>query len=125
MGAAISDGSVAYRAFENLNVFVSSGLQLPGLIALSQGFMLSSVVWAATAVYLVERRLAQAAAWMGAGAVMAFFGFMHVGEISVEGNLYSLGFATGARWAAGYALAAAFFMIVSRVNRGSCGDTKR
>lgn len=125
VGAAISDGSVAHRAFENLNVFVSSGLQLPGLIALSQGFMLSSVVWAATAVCLVERRLAQAAAWMGAGAVMAFFGFMHVGEISVEGNLYSLGFAAGARWAAGYALAAAFFMIVSCVNRRSGGDPKR
>ena len=121
VGAAISDGSVAHRAFENLNVFVSSGLQLPGLVALSQGFMLSSVVWAATAVCLVERRLTQAAVWMGAGAVMAFFGFIHAGEISVEGNLYSLGFGTGAKWAAGYALSAAFFMIVSHVNRKSGG----
>lgn len=125
VGAAMSDGSVAHRAFENLNVFVSSGLQLPGLLALSQGFMLSSVVWAATAVCLVERRLPQAAAWMGAGAVMAFFGFIHAGEISVEGNLYSLGFATGARWAAGYALTAVFFVIVSHVNRKSNGDVPR
>ncbi len=125
VGAAISDGSVAHRAFENLNVFVSSGLQLPGLVALSQGFMLSSVVWAATAVCLVERRLTQAAAWMGAGAVMAFFGFIHAGEISVEGNLYSLGFATGARWAAGYALTAVFFIIVSHVNRNSGGNAAR
>ncbi|MCY4378214.1 MAG: NCS2 family permease, partial [Candidatus Dadabacteria bacterium] len=121
VGAAISDGSVATRAFENLNAFVFSGLQLPGLVALSQGFMLSSVVWAATAVCLVERRLTQAAAWMGAGAVMAFFGFIHAGEISVEGNLYSLGFGTGAKWAAGYALSAAFFVIVSHVNRKSSG----
>ena len=36
VGAAISDGSVATRAFENLNAFVFSGLQLPGLVALSQ-----------------------------------------------------------------------------------------
>lgn len=121
VGAAISDGSVATRAFENLNVFIFSGLQLPGLVALSQGFMLSSVVWAATAVCLVERRLNQAAAWMGAGAVMAFFGFIHAGEISVEGNLYSLGFGTGAKWAVGYALSAVFFMIVSHVNRKSGG----
>ena len=125
VGAAISDSSVAHRAFENLNVFVASGLQLPGLIALSQGFMLSSVVWAATAVCLVERRLTQAGVWMGVGAVMAFFGFIHAGEISVEGNLYSLGFATGARWAAGYALAAIFFMVVSHVNRKSGGETTR
>ena len=125
VGAAMSDGSVAHRAFENLNVFVSSGLQLPGLVALSQGFMLSSVVWAATAVCLVERRPTQAAAWMGAGAVMAFFGFIHAGEISVEGNLYSLGFATGTRWAAGYALAAAFFIIVSHVNRNGGGGATR
>jgi len=125
VGAAISDGSVAHRAFENLNVFVSSGLQLPGLVALSQGFMLSSVVWAATAVCLVERRLTQAGVWMGVGAVMAFFGFMHAGEISVEGNIYSFGFATGAKWAAGYALAAVFFMIVSHINRRSGGETTR
>lgn len=123
VGAAISDGSAAHRAFENLNVFVSSGLQLPGLVALSQGFMLSSVVWAATAVCLVERRLTQAGVWMGVGAVMAFFGFIHAGEISVEGNLYSLGFATGARWAVGYGLAAVFFMVVSHVNRRSGGET--
>ena len=125
VGAAISDGSAAHRAFENLNVFVSSGLQLPGLVALSQGFMLSSVVWAATAACLVERRLTQAGVWMGAGAVMAFFGLMHAGEISVEGSLYSLGFATGARWAAGYALAAVFFLVASHVNRKSGGETAR
>ena len=125
VGVAISDGSVAHRAFENLNVFVSSGLQLPGLVALSQGFMLSSVVWAATAVCLVERRLTQAGVWMGVGAVMAFFGFIHVGEITVSGNLYSLGFATGAKWAAGYALAAVFFMIVSHINRRGDGETTR
>ncbi len=125
VGAAMSDGSIAHRTFENLDVFVSYGLQLPGLVALSQGFMLSSVVWAATAVCLVERRLGQAAAWMGVGAVMAFFGFIHAGKISVEGVLSSLGFATGAKWAAGYALTAVFFMIVSHVNRKrSSGQTR-
>ena len=125
VGAAMSDGSIAHRTFENLDVFVSYGIQLPGLVALSQGFMLSSVVWAATAVCLVERRLGQAAAWMGVGAVMAFFGFIHAGKISVEGVLYSLGFATGAKWAAGYALTAVFFMIVSHVNRKrSSGQTR-
>ena len=122
VGVAMSDGSVAHRVFDNLDVFISSGLQLPGLVALSQGFMLSSVVWAATAVCLVERRLAQAAVWMGAGAVMAFFGFIHAGDISVEGNLYSLGFATGAKWAVGYALTAVFFIIISHVNRNSGGN---
>jgi len=122
---AMSDSSVAHRAFENLNVFVYSGLQLPGLVALSQGFMLSCVVWAATTVCLVERRPLNAAAWMGTGAVMAFFGFIHAGEISVEGNLYSLGFGTGAKWAAGYALTALFFVIVSRYGSQSSGEATR
>jgi len=122
---AMSDSSVAHRAFENLNVFVYSGLQLPGLVALSQGFMLSCVVWAATTVCLVERRLLHAAAWMGTGAVMAFFGFIHAGEISVEGSLYSLGFGTGAKWAAGYALTALFFVIVSRYGSQSSGEATR
>ncbi len=122
---AMSDSSIAHRAFENLNVFVYSGLQLPGLVALSQGFMLSCVVWAATTVCLVERRLLHAAAWMGTGAIMAFFGFIHAGEISVEGSLYSLGFGTGAKWAVGYALTALFFVIVSLYSNQSSGDATR
>ena len=123
VGAAEQDFSIATRAFENLDLFILSGLQLPGMVALSQGFMLSSVVWAATAVCLVERRLLQASVWMGAGAVMAFFGFIHAGEISVAGNLYSPGFATGARWAAGYALSAVFFIAVFYANRRNEGNT--
>lgn len=104
---------------------ISSGLQLPGLVALSQGFMLSSVVWGATAVCLVERRLTEAAAWMGAGAVMAFFGFIHAGETSVEGNLfYSLGFATGAKWAAGYAFRPPFSRLSPRLTAKAAGARK-
>ena len=114
---ATADISIGNRAFEDLSAFVASGLQLPGLVALSQGFMLSSIVWAAAAVYLVERRPGVAAAWMGAGAVMAFFGIIHAGGISVEGNLPSLGWASGWKWAAGYALTTLFFLIAVYANR--------
>ena len=114
LAGAAGDFSVAARAFENPGTFVAAGLQLPGLAALSQGFMLSSIVWAATAVCLVERRFARAAAWMAAGAAMAFFGLIHAGGFSPEGTLvYSPGFAAGAKWAAGYALTSAFFLAVS------------
>lgn len=118
LGGAAGGLSAAARAFENPGAFVAAGLQLPGLAALSQGFMLSSIVWAATAVCLVEHRFARASAWMAAGAAMAFFGLVHAGGFSAEGSLvYSPGFAAGAKWAAGYALTAVFFLAASFLER--------
>ena len=118
LAGAAGDFSAAAKAFENPGAFVAAGLQLPGLAALSQGFMLSSIVWAAAAVCLVERRFARASAWMAAGAAMAFFGFIHAGGFSAEGSLvYSPGFAAGGKWAVGYALTAVFFLAASFLER--------
>ena len=118
LAGAAGDFSAMAAAFENPGAFVAAGLQLPGLAALSQGFMLSSIVWAAAAVCLVERRFARASAWMAAGAAMAFFGLIHAGGFSAEGSLvYSPGFAAGTKWAVGYALTAVFFLAASFLER--------
>jgi AGZA family xanthine/uracil permease-like MFS transporter len=48
-----------------------------GIISLSQGFMLTSMVLSSMMVFVIERRFVKAAMWMLAGSVMAYFGLMH------------------------------------------------
>ena len=53
------------------------GVLLHGLEILGGGAVLSGLVLAAMAVFIIERQLWRAAAFSGAGAALTFFGFMH------------------------------------------------
>lgn len=89
--------------------FVVNGLHIDGMVALSQGFMISSMIWAAVSVFLIERQFARAALWSSVGAVAAFFGFIHAGSMTPAGAVYEIGLGTGWPWAAAYAACALFF----------------
>jgi len=56
---------------------------------------LAGLVLGAVAAFIVDRRLKAAALWAFAGAVLAFFGFIHGGQ---------LGWAVSPQVALGYAL---------------------
>lgn len=94
------------------DAFAMAGVHLPGLVALSQGFMLTCTVWAATSAVLIDRRFLAAAAWALVGAALSFFGFMHAGELGPSGGRFDIGFGTGWPWALGYVLCAAFFALM-------------
>ncbi|MGD9762793.1 MAG: NCS2 family permease [Candidatus Binatia bacterium] len=113
-GAALGDRSVAARVLADPAAFARNGLQLDGLIAISQGFMVTCMVWAAMSTHLIDREFRRAAMWAVIGAAAAFFGFVHAGSITPAGGLYEIGWATGWRWAIGYALCALFFLAVWR-----------
>jgi AGZA family xanthine/uracil permease-like MFS transporter len=49
-------------------------LAIYGLIALSQGAILVSMVWAAAFTFMMNRRFLPADGWMLAGAALSFFG---------------------------------------------------
>jgi adenine/guanine/hypoxanthine permease len=115
-GIAAGDGGLAARALAQPAAFSQSGLQLDGLVALSQGFMVTCMVWSAISAHLIDRRFRQAAVWALIGATAAFFGFVHAGAITPAGGIYDIGFATGWRWSAGYVLCALFFLAVGRWN---------
>jgi len=72
---------------------------------LGGGAILSGLVLGATAIFVIERKFAHAAAFALAGAVLTFFGFMH-GE--------SVGFAVTPTVAIAYAIVAAFLFGLSR-----------
>jgi AGZA family xanthine/uracil permease-like MFS transporter len=81
------------------------GVLYRGLEVLGGGAILTGLVLAATAIFVIERRFAHAAAFALAGAVLTFFGFMH-GE--------SVGLAVTPSVALAYALVAAFLLGLSR-----------
>jgi len=117
LGAAsnlVGDFSLADRVLASPGAFAAAGLHLDGLFALSQGFMLTCVVWSAASAHLIDRQFDRAALFMLVGAGFAFFGFTHTGQLTAAGALYHIGWAAGAPWAAGYALCALFFFLTGR-----------
>lgn len=110
---ATGDFSLAEQILKQPKAFSSAGLQLEGLVALSQGFMISSLIWSASGTCLIDRRFTTAAIWMLVGAVAAFFGFIHAGTVSPSGATYQIGWASGGVWSMGYLLSALFFGILA------------
>lgn len=110
-GIVTNNPGLADQVLQAPAAFAVAGLHLPGLIALSQGFMLTCLVWSAASACLIDRRFAAATRFMLIGAVLAFFGFIHAGTLSPAGGLYDIGWATGWRWSVGYLLSAVFFTL--------------
>lgn len=112
-GAAQGDSGLAARVLAEPAAFAVAGLQLDGLVAISQGFMLTCMIWAAMSAHLIDRQFGHAATWAAIGAGLAFFGFIHAGGVTPAGGVYDIGIATGWPWAIGYTLCAVFFAIAS------------
>jgi AGZA family xanthine/uracil permease-like MFS transporter len=72
-------------------------LYIHGLIALSQGFLLTATIFAAMLIYITERRFVRAAAWAAAACLLSFFGFIHAYELTEAGvnNVFKLNAAPG------------------------------
>lgn len=117
LGAAaqvVGDFGLPGRVLEAPGAFERAGLQLEGLAALSQGFLLTCMVWSASAALLIDRKFEPAAMWMGVGCALSFFGFIHAGRIGPSGGEMALGVGTGWPWAVGYLLTGAFFLLLRK-----------
>lgn len=106
------NANLATQVLAQPAAFYQSGLQLDGIVAISQGFMLTSLFWSAAGASLIDRKFYVAAIWMSMGAVASYFGFIHAGRLSPSGGVYEIGWATGWRWAVGYLLCAGFFALL-------------
>lgn len=109
-GNASGDFGLGASVLANEGAFLAAGLDLAGLVAISQGFILTCVIWSAASAQLIDRKFFGAAAWVVVGAALSFFGFIHAGVLTPAGGVYDIGFATGWRWSVGYLLCAWFFV---------------
>jgi AGZA family xanthine/uracil permease-like MFS transporter len=116
-GMATGNMDLGAQVLARPDAFAMAGMHLPGLVALSQGFMLTCTVWAATSAVLIERQFSRAAVWALVGGLLSFFGFMHAGRLGPSGGEFDIGFGTGWRWTVGYLLCAAFFGLMHLYTR--------
>ncbi len=81
-------------------------LYIHGMAALSQGFLLTSMILAAVLALVIDRRFHHAAAWALAGAVLSALGLIHAYELTASGVQNKFGLLAAPGFAAAYALTA-------------------
>ncbi len=81
-------------------------MYIGGIIALSQGFLLTSMILAALLVFVIERRFLRAAGWALAAAVLSMIGLIHAYQLTPAGVENRFGFAAAPGFGVMYALAA-------------------
>ncbi|TLM68153.1 MAG: NCS2 family permease [Deltaproteobacteria bacterium] len=92
-------------------------LYIYGVIALSQGFMLTCMVLSAIMVFIVERQFFKAALWTLVAALLAFFGVIHAYDLTPAGVQNKFGPGAAADFALAYLGAALLLVALHRYNR--------
>jgi AGZA family xanthine/uracil permease-like MFS transporter len=77
------------QRFAQLLVAPEHGLpSLSVVVALGNGFIITATLWAAFVVAMTERKLRAAAAYLGVGGALCFFGIIH--SVRLDGSAYAL-----------------------------------
>ncbi len=66
---------------------LEGSLHLKGLLALSQGFLLTSMTFAAILVFIIERKFKKAAYWCLAASTFSFTGLIHAYNLAADGDV--------------------------------------
>jgi AGZA family xanthine/uracil permease-like MFS transporter len=90
---------------------MGSEFALGGLLALGQGGLLTSMLWAATLALVIERKFAQAAGWMAAASVLAAFGVIHAYSITSTGVEGRIEWGAAPEFALSYAAGTLFLLL--------------
>jgi AGZA family xanthine/uracil permease-like MFS transporter len=110
-------GSSLYEAAPKLG----SDFALGGIVALSQGFLPTSMILSAILVFAIDRRFLRAAAWASAASLLSMVGLMHAYELTPSGVRNRFGFAAAPAFGAMYALTAVFLVALHFVG-GAPGE---
>ena len=93
-------------------------LHIHGVIALSQGFLITSILYAAVMAFVIDHKFKQGAAWLLAAALFSSIGLIHAYKITPNGVENSFAWFTAAPgFAYAYAVGAALLWGVSVTQR--------
>lgn len=106
-GALAAAGTSA--AAVGIDKLAGVGVLYDGLAIMGNGSILTGLVLAAVAVYVIEREFMQAAAFALSGAVLTYFGFMHGPAVGIGG-----GYGVTPSVALAYAIVAVFLFVLAR-----------
>jgi AGZA family xanthine/uracil permease-like MFS transporter len=93
-------------------------LYIYGIIALSQGFMLTCMVLSAMVVFVVEREFIKAALWAATASLLSFFGVIHAYALTPVGVQNRFGFGAARSYALAYLLTALLLVALHYYRRG-------
>jgi AGZA family xanthine/uracil permease-like MFS transporter len=107
-------GTVLSAAGSSLDAVMpkmGTALALGGLIALGQGGLLTSMLWAASLALAVQRKFVQSAAWLGAAAVLSAFGLIHAYTLTSAGPVSRIGWWVAPQFTLSYLAGASFLLL--------------
>jgi AGZA family xanthine/uracil permease-like MFS transporter len=94
-------------------------LAIYGMIALGQGALLVSMIWAAALVWIIERQFVKASAWMFVAAALSCFGAIHAYRLTPQGIENRLGWWVAPEFTLSYAAAAIFLLLCQAYSRSN------
>ncbi|MDD2709618.1 MAG: NCS2 family permease [Verrucomicrobiae bacterium] len=90
-------------------------LYLGGIIALSQGFLLTSMIFSAMMVHVVERRFNQAAVWAFIASALSMTGVIHAYELGASGVMNKFSLCAAPAFATGYSATGVMLLLLARL----------
>jgi len=114
-------GAAGASLYTHVDKF-GAGLYIRGVISLSQGFLLTSMILSSVLVFIVEHQFLRAAGWMLAGAVLSMVGLIHACELTAGGVRTKLSWAAAPDFAAVYALVAGLLVAFHLMSSRRSGD---
>jgi len=87
-----SVGAAGSSLFKLQQALALRDIHIGGVIALNQGFLVTSMIYAAATVYIIERKFKLAAIWILTASVCSFFGVMHAYELTEKAVNPVIGF---------------------------------
>ncbi len=93
--------------------FETLGLHVRGILFLNQGFLLTSMIFAAILVFMIDRKFLKAAQWCFAAAALAFVGVIHGYKLTVERGLENkFGFSEASKFGIVYAIVGGILLLL-------------
>jgi AGZA family xanthine/uracil permease-like MFS transporter len=100
-----------------LGILGQADVAAQGAFALEQGFLLTSMVWAAITVEIIERRFGRAALWALGGAALSLIGLVHSYAFTPADTVQDLAFGKAWQFALAYALLAGLLVLGRKLRR--------
>ena len=88
-------------------------IHIGGVISLNQGFLVTSMIYAAATVYIIDRKFKTAAIWILAAAICSSFGIMHAYELTKISVNPVIGFNAAPKYALLYLILAVILFCMS------------
>jgi len=93
-------------------------LYIRGVIALSQGFLITSIIYAAVMAFVIDRRFKPAAAWLVVAAGCSAIGLIHAYKLTAGGvENYFAWFTAAPDFAIAYAAGAVLLLLLGTMRR--------